>query len=240
MQVIDHNGGVVSVLFTRSADDNFIASPQIIELAETLDGVIGRNGLRAVVVAGEGAHFCNGRVGAKGLTQAADIRDDLGLILEANKRLRESPVPFVAAVEGHAFGFGCGFATQCDITIAAADAAFALPEMSHQLPPLVVLSYFGKFLPFKKAFEIALTSREFEAAEARDIGIVTEVVPRGTAMTRALEFARMIGELDAESVRLLRRFARQVAGLADEDDARRGIDAMSIAIAARGQAKRAL
>jgi enoyl-CoA hydratase/carnithine racemase len=237
MHIIDQGGGIVSVLFTRSADGNFISSPQIIELAETLDIVIGGKDLRAVVVAGEGAHFCNGRVGAKGLTQAADIRDDLGLILAANKRLRESPVPFVAAVEGHAFGFGCGFATQCDITIAAADANFALPEMSHLLPPLVVLSYFGKFVPFKKAFEIALTSREFGAAEARDIGIVTEVVPPGTAMTRALAFARMIAALDPDSVRLLRRFARQVAGLADEDDARRGIDAMSIAIAARGHAK---
>jgi enoyl-CoA hydratase/carnithine racemase len=142
-------------------------------------------------------------------------------------------VPFVAAVEGRAFGFGCGFSTQCDITIAASDAVFALPEMSHHLPPLVVLSYFGKFVPFKKAFELALTSRQFGAVEAEGLGIVTEIVPPGAALSRALAFARMIAGLDSDSVRLLRGFARRIAGLADDEEARRGIDAMAITLAAR-------
>jgi len=233
MQVTDHGDGVVGVVFSHSADGNFITSAQISAFATTLDEVLARPTLRAVVVSGEGANFCAGRVGAKGLTQAADIRDDLGLILQVNARLRGSPVPFVAAVEGRAFGFGCGFSTQCDITIAASDAVFALPEMSHNLPPLVVLSYFGTFVPFKKAFELALTSRRFGAAEAEGLGIVTEVVAPGEALDRALAFARMIAALDTESVRLLRGFARRVAGLADDDEARRGIDAMAIMLAAR-------
>jgi enoyl-CoA hydratase/carnithine racemase len=233
MQVIDHGDGVVGVLFTSKADGNFISSEQIRAFASTLDGVIGRTDLSAVVLSGEGENFCSGRVGAKGLTAAVDIRNDLALILEVNSRLRNSPVPFIAAVEGKAFGFGCGFSTQCDITIAASDARFALPEMSHKLAPLVVMSYFGKFVPLKKGFELALTSREFGATEAATIGVATEVVAPGMALTRALEFARLIAGLDGESVRLLRRFVRQMAGLLDDADARNGIDAMAVAIAAR-------
>jgi enoyl-CoA hydratase/carnithine racemase len=236
MQPIDHGDGIAGIVFTSSADDNRISSAQIAAFAATLDDVLARPDVRAIVLSGEGANFCTGRVGAQGLRQAGDIRDDLALILSVNARLRASPVPFVAAVEGRAFGFGCGLATQCDITIAAEDAAFALPEMSHDLPPLVVLSYFGKFVPFKTAFELALTSRSFDAKEAASIGIVTRVVPKGTALAEALDFARRIAALDAESVRLLRRFARDMAGLDSDADARRGIDAMAIAIAARAGA----
>lgn len=233
MDIVDHGKGVAGVVFTRAADGNFITSAQLAEFAETLERVITMDGLKAVVLSGEGPHFCAGRVGAKGLTSAAAVQDDLNLILEVNRRLRASPVPFVAAVEGKAFGFGCGFSTQCDITIAGEGAVFALPEMSHKLPPLIVLSYFGKFVPFKRAFELALTSREFGAAEAREIGIVTEIVGTGGALDRAVDYARMIADLDAESVRMLRAFARRVAGLQDETEARNGVAAMAIALADR-------
>lgn len=236
MEIDDHGGGVYGIVFTRTADGNHLTSPQIADFAATLDRVLAKPDLKAVVLSGEGAHFCAGRIGAKGLTSAADVRDDLNLILEVNSRLRASPVPFVAAVEGKAFGFGCGFSTQCDVTIAGDGAVFALPEMSHKLPPLIVLSYFGKFVPFKRAFELALTSREFGAAEAKEIGIVTEVVPAGGAFARALAFARTIAELDAESVQLLRAFARRVAGLSDDLEARNGVATMAIALAARASA----
>lgn len=233
MLIENHGSGVVTVAFTHAADGHHISSAQIAEFAETLDGVLATPGLRAVVVHGEGENFCAGRVGLKGLTAASDIRDDLGLILEVNRRLRLSPVPFVAAVEGKAFGFGCGFSTQCDVTVAAEDARFALPEMSHRLPPLVVLSYFGKFVPFKKAFELALTSREFSAAEAERCGIATEVVPPGQALPRALEFARKIAALDEESVRLLRGFARRLAGLSDDLEAQNGVASMALMMSGR-------
>ncbi len=233
MQIESHGDGIYGVVFTRRADGNHISSAQLAAFAATLDEVLAKPDLTCVVLSGEGEHFCAGRVGLRGLTSAADVQDDLNLILGVNARLRASPVPFVAAVEGKALGFGCGFSTQCDIAIAAEDAVFALPEMSHKLPPLIVLSYFGKFVPFKKAFELALTSRPFGAAEARDIGIVTEVVPHGAALERALAFARTIAALDGESVRLLRAFARRVAGLSDETEARNAVATMAIALAAR-------
>jgi len=233
MQIEHRDQGVVSVIFSHTADGNFISSAQIRDFAAALDTVLATPGLTAVVLAGEGENFCAGRVGVKGLTAAGDIRDDLNLILEVNKRLRGSPVPFVAAVEGKAFGFGCGFSTQCDVTIAAADAQFSLPEMSHKLPPLVVLSYFGTFVPFKRAFELALTSRIFGAEEAERIGIATEVVPSGTALARAFAFAEMIAGLDADSVRLLRQFARRVAGLSDDIEAQNGVAQMALMMSAR-------
>jgi enoyl-CoA hydratase/carnithine racemase len=228
-----HGDGIVSVTFTSARDGNYLTSEQIRKFAMTLDAAIATPGLKAVVLSGEGTDFCAGRIGAKGLTLATDIRDDLSLILEVNARLRSSPVPFIAAVEGRSFGFGCGFATQCDITIAGDSARFCLPEMSHQLPPLIVLSYFGKFVPFKKAFELALTSRQFDAHEAEHLGIVTQVVPAGSALSRAMALSQAIAKLDGESVRLLREFARRVGGLSDDIEARNGMASMALMMSAR-------
>jgi len=233
MQVIANTPSITTILFTAVEDQNTITSAQINEFAKTLEITLASKTLRALILAGEGENFCTGRIAAPNLTTAVAIRDDLALILNVNTQLRQSPVPIIAAVEGRAFGFGCGLATQADITVAATDATFALPEMSHKLPPLVVLSYFGKLIPVKKAFELALTSRIFPVQEAETLNIVSEITPPGQAHARALAIAQTITELDQESVRLLRRFAREVAGLADDQDARRGIDAMAIAMANR-------
>ncbi len=220
MRIEDHGDGVKGVTFTFTADDNFITSANIAAFARRWTRYWRRPASGPWCSPARASIFCAGRVGVKGLTSAADMAADLGLILEVNTRLRTSKVPFVAAVEGKAFGFGCGFSTQCDVTIAGEGARFALPEMSHRLPPLIVLSYFGKFVPFKRAFELALTSREFGAAEAREIGVVTEVVPKGGALARAIAFAKEIAAMDEASVQMLRTFARRVAGLSDDHDAR--------------------
>jgi len=124
-------------------------------------------------------------------------------------------------------------ASTWSITIAGDNARFALPEMSHQLPPLIVLSYFGKFVPFKKAFELALTSRQFDSYEAERIGIVTQVVPAGSALSGAMALAQTIANLDAEAVRLLREFARRVGGLSDDIEARNGMASMALMMSAR-------
>jgi enoyl-CoA hydratase/carnithine racemase len=229
--------GVMVIEITRAADGNHIRSADLKSLAQTLDTVAADAALRAVIVAGEGADFCCGRIGAKGLTAASDIRDDLNLILEVNQRLNGLEIPVIAAIEGRAFGFGCGFATQCDLTVAASDARFALPEMSHGLPPLIVLSYFGKFVPSKKAFELALTSREFGAEEARDLGIVNEVVTPGSALKRARELAASIAAMDADSVRLLRTFCRRMEGMTDDHMARYGVGTMALSLSARAARK---
>lgn len=233
MKVENDAAGVTVIEITRAEDGNHIRSTDLVTLAGTFDAVAAEPGLRAVIVAGEGADFCCGRIGAKGLTAASDIRDDLELILAVNRRLNGLDVPVIAAVEGRAFGFGCGFATQCDLTIAAANARFALPEMSHGLPPLIVLSYFGKFVPSKKAFELALTSREFGAEEAQALGIVNEVTAPGGALARARELAASIAAMDADSVRLLRTFCRRMDGMTDDHMARTGVNTMALSLSAR-------
>ncbi len=216
------DSGIGILTFANAANGNSVEEADLIALRDQLE-LLSKASLRALIVTGAGENFCHGRIGKKGLTSGAELADDLNHILAVNERLSRFPVPVIAAVEGEALGFGCGFATQCDITFAGEGAVFGLPELSHGLPPLIVLSYLIKYVPLKRAFELALTSRHISAQEAAEIGIVTKAVAKGAALDTAIEMARFIVTLNPRAVQQLRMYTRRVAGLHDDSFAQYGL-----------------
>src|SRR6267154_375704 len=99
--------------------------------------------------------------------------------------------PIIAAVNGYAFAAGLETALLADIRIAAENAEFGALERRWNIVggdgmtvrlPLVV--------GFAKAMELIITGRRIGVSEAREIGLVNEVVPRGRALARAQELAR--------------------------------------------------
>jgi enoyl-CoA hydratase len=100
----------------------------------------------------------------------------------------------IAAVNGHAHGGGFALALACDIRFASESASFGAVFIkrgvsacdmgtSYHLPRLVGAS---------RSAELLLTGRVFDAAEARDMGLVLDVVPDGDVVGRALATARQI------------------------------------------------
>ena len=94
--------------------------------------------------------------------------------------LRETlNVPVIARVNGFALGGGFEMVLGCDIVVACEEARFALPEPRVGRMPLdggmVLLQ---RQVPFRKAMAMMLTGKHVSAAEALDMGLVNEVVPR--------------------------------------------------------------
>ena len=235
IHVADHGDGVC-VLTMRGADaSGFLDTPALLAMAGALRELGGVATLRALVIRGNDGMFCRGRVGAKGLTRASDVAEDLGVILKVNAALDALTVPVIAAVEGEAFGFGFGLAAQSDYAIAGADAVLALPEMSHGLPPLVVLSYLFRFVPYKRAFQLAVTSQAIGPAEALAAGVLTEIVPSGAAVARAIEFARSLTRFDAKSLALLRKFSREAAAAHSTHLSEHAVALMSVLLSEKAQ-----
>ena len=95
--------------------------------------------------------------------------------------------PVIAAVNGLCLGGGVEIVAACDLAIASEHAEFALAE------PLVGLAALGggalqrlaRQLPMKEAMWLVLTGKRIDAQEARRIGLVNEVAPRGQALERA-------------------------------------------------------
>jgi enoyl-CoA hydratase len=110
--------------------------------------------------------------------------------------------PVIAAINGHAFAAGLETILLADIRIASEHAEFGALErrwnivagdgMTARLPLVV---------GYAKAMELIITGRRIDAREAERIGLVNEVVPRGTALERAQELAREICELPQGAIR---------------------------------------
>ncbi len=110
--------------------------------------------------------------------------------------------PVIAAVNGYAFAAGLETALLADIRIAAENAEFGALERRWNIVggdgmtvrlPLVV--------GFARAMELIITGRRVDVDEAREIGLVTEVVPRGKSLERAQELAHEIAAIPQGAIR---------------------------------------
>src|SRR3984957_450062 len=198
--------GVSVITLAGHEASNFLYTQDLLDLAQVLTTCASDRDLRALVITGRNNTFCGGRIGAKGLTRASEVAEDLNAILRVNDALNALSVPVIVAVEGQAFGFAFGLTAQSDYAVAAENAVFSLPEMSHGIPPLIVFTYLFRFVPYKRAFELGVTSRQISAQEASDAGILTDIVPAGTKLQRALEAAEKMAAYDPKALGLPRRF----------------------------------
>src|SRR4051812_42025057 len=184
-------------------------------LHEKLDRVAADRSCRAVVLTGAGESFCVGldlaSYGeAPGNDGSDNARDRLGnqeLMSRLVLRLRETPQPVIAAVNGPAAGFGLALALGSDIRYAAPEAVFRAVFLnvgvsncdmgtSWLLPRLVGAS---------RAHEMMLTGRRVKAAEAERMGLVAEVVEGDALLDGALEAAEQVSAWAPWGIRLTKQ-----------------------------------
>lgn len=128
--------------------------------------------------------------------------------------------PTIAAVNGYALGGGCELAMSCDIRIAAENAKFGLPETTLSvLPGAGGTQRLARLAGVGRAIEMVLTGRVIDAAEAREIGLVTSVANRTELMDQVREVAGQILAKGPLAVRL----AKQVIRSGMDADQRTGL-----------------
>lgn len=135
-----------------------------------------------VVLRGAGDDFCTGRFNPRpppgtGKPEALRLRRSNDTIFNCYQAFRRCSVPIVGVVQGRALGFGCSIAALCDITIAADTATFQVPEMNHHILPTMVLSSLVDRVARKDLAYLVLTRASISAERAREMHIVSEVVP---------------------------------------------------------------
>src|SRR4051812_13132646 len=98
------------------------------------------------------------------------------LITDVNAALSAFPGIVTCSVQGRCFGFGVGIVMRSDIALAAADARFMLDEVKLGIPPMFIMAELSEHLAPKMALDIVLSSREFGAGEAKELGLVSRAV----------------------------------------------------------------
>jgi enoyl-CoA hydratase/carnithine racemase len=216
----------------------------IAALDAALESAAADASVRAIVLAANGRGFCAGHDLKELRAHAGDKGWQRGLFDACSRmmvRLTETPQPIVARVHGIATAAGCQLVSMCDLAVAADTAAFALPGVNIGVfcstPVVGVARNIGR----KRAMEMLLTGRLFDAATALNWGLVNRVVPVDQLDAAVREFTDVIAARSAATIRMGKAaFYAQVErpldvayDIAGEtmacnmtiDDAREGIDA---------------
>ena len=136
------------------------------------------------------------------------------LITDVNAALTAFPGVAVCSVQGRAFGFALGMIMRSDIALAAPDARFMLDEVKLGIAPMLILAEIGNHLAPKAALDVVLSSREFDATEAKEIGLVSRVVPDLERETENL--LKELRSRDAEVLKASKRYFSSVGKLPAE------------------------
>jgi enoyl-CoA hydratase/carnithine racemase len=230
---VDIQGGVADVRLVRSDKMNALDDAMFSALIETGERLKGEEGLRAVVLSGEGRAFCAGldmgSFQAMASGERGGGRDEASGALLTPKRTeggsnraqhavmvwREIPVPVIAAVHGVAFGGGFQLALGCDLRFVAPDARLAVLEIKWGLvPDMAGMVLLRALVRDDVARELTWTGRIFSGEEALAMGLATRVCADPHA--EALALAREIASKNPRAIRA----GKRLLNLAAEADQR--------------------
>ena len=148
------------------------------------------------------------------------------------ERIAAVPIPTIGAIHGWCLGGALEMALAFDFRIADETATFGLPEVQLGIIPSSGGTHrLVRMLGPAKAKELMLLGRRFDAEEAKALGLVTEVVPAGKALERALEVAHELTELPPLAVQT----AKQAVDVMPEASREAGILIERLAYAALAQ-----
>jgi len=194
---LTHSARAAIVTLTRPESSNALARETVRQLGEVVHELVHDRELRAIVITGAGTRaFCAG----------ADLRERVTMtepavleMLEAYRTelgiIEESPLPVVAAINGHALGGGLELALLCDLRIAAPHACFGLPETGLGIiPGAGGTQRLTRLVGTGRAKELILLARRLDAKTALEFGLIERIAKTGDIVAEALQWIAPILE----------------------------------------------
>lgn len=212
MVKVERRGPIAIWTIDRPDAKNAIDGATMTALARAVAEAAGDATLRAAVLTGAGDVFVSGgdlrELREKSSPADAEELSDAGFRL--TRAIAELPFPVVCAMPGPAIGGGAELAVACDLRIAAASAriAFVQTRMGVStawgtVPRLVAL------VGTSVASRLLYTARSMHASEARDVGLVDEMVDGGASLETALLYAEDIAKGSPSAVAAMKRLVRE-------------------------------
>jgi enoyl-CoA hydratase len=207
--------GVALVTLNRPERMNSMAFDVMVPLRTVLEELRFDNDVRVVVLTGAGRGFSSGAdhksAGSvphvEGLTRPTFALRSMEVLDEVILALRKLHQPVIAAVNGAAIGGGLCLALACDIRVAATGAYFRAAGINNGLTASELgLSYLlPRAIGASRAFEIMLTGRDVDAAEAERIGLVSRVVETDDLLPTCYGMAERMAAFSRPGIELTKR-----------------------------------
>lgn len=191
---IDRSGATVIITITNPPV-NALHPAVAKEIHDAIESaVVGDQSVRSLVLTGEGRCFVAGGDISYFQTLDSSTAENYALgIQRMQNALQDLSVPVIAAVNGVALGGGCELMMACDIRIADERAVFGQPEVTLGIiPGAGGTQYLPRLVGPGIAKRMLFSGERIDAAKAKEIGLVDEVVPAGDTLDVALELASQI------------------------------------------------
>lgn len=224
--LLERDGHALIVTMNRPERRNALSPSMMEGLAAAWDEVNGNPDIRVAILTGAGGCFCAG-ADLQAMTQShpgdaferEEGTSDLstGIIKPLLKGFLLDK-PLIAAVEGPAVAGGTEILQGTDIRIAGESARFGVSEVRWGLYPLGgSVVRLRRQIPYAVAADLLLTGRHMRAPEAREIGLISEVVPDGTALDRAREVAVAVAANGPVAVQAVLRALRATEAMPESE-----------------------
>ena len=228
---IERDGGVVRCTLDRPPLN--LLEPELIRaLRDAFRGLAADPSVRVAVITGRGRAFTAGM--DVHVLAGLDVAAAKGLITglhEAIQAVHAAPFPVIAGVNGHALGAGFELALACDLRVAAAGALLGLPEVRVGIPSVIQAALLPLLVGPGRAAELLLTGEPVTAEQARDWGLVNEVVPAECVRTAAEALAARVLACGPDAIRLQKGLIVRWRETDVVSAVRLGIDAFAAAYA---------
>jgi enoyl-CoA hydratase/carnithine racemase len=219
------DGSVGRIVLRRPDHMNAINAPLLSELFDAVRAANDDASVRAVVVSGEGQHFCAGA----DLEWEGELDEHAAMALQRRAKhlayeLRNGPHPFIGAIRGYCVGGGNELNLHLDVSIASETARFAQPETRWGIlpfwdTPILLPLIVGE----RKAREMLLFGRMYDADQALELGLCNMVVPDDELEAEADDWAGELVDRSPTATGLLRialnAASDQLAGAANHQAA---------------------
>lgn len=207
-------GHVTTITLNRPEKMNSYSEVMVHEIIDALGNARDDDNIRAVIITGAGRGFCSGgdisvdfnypaRYRGHRLESMLEMRENMHRLVTL---LRRYDKPTIAAVNGPAVAGGLTLALCCDFRIAAESARLGDTSLRFALVPDEGGAYlFPRFMGLQNALRMSLLSEVYDANRAKELGLVTEVVPDDRLMEVVRDFANRLAEGPPIAIRITKR-----------------------------------
>ena len=231
--IIADDNHIRAVTLNRPEKRNALNDALVNDLKDALRAADRDETLRAIVIRGTGKDFCSGAdLSALQKISESDVlenHDDADNLRELFSIIRRVKIPVIAAVHGRALAGGCGLATACDLVLATDTAKFGYPEVKIGFVPAMVMAILRRNVSEKRAFALATQGFEFDAATAKDFGLINEVFAADEFEDKVKDYVSVYQNVSRSAVILSKRLLYQMDGMTFETALASGVDINTIA-----------
>jgi enoyl-CoA hydratase/carnithine racemase len=219
---ISREGRVLRIALNRPEKRNALSVAMCRELVSALGTAGEDRAVGAILLEARGSVFCAGmdleEALAPGAHERMEVHEEL---FSFGARMLK---PVVAAVQGPALAGGTGLVANAHVAVAAEGVSFGLTEIRIGMWPFVIYRAVVQVLGEKRAVELSLTGRVFDANEALRWGLVHYVTPAAVLANRALAIASELAESSPEAIRLGLTFVHAARDLSYDEAGRLALE----------------